>query len=327
MGPGMLHGWPVLSSPPRSLLSPQEALLVALKSLPSRTLLNIAGFGADVKPLFPSSRLCSNVSAAGKSPPPAPLCPPHLLWLPAMGSGLASRGTAARPALRAGRRRCGEPVSILAGCEQTWAAPTCWQPWAGRWRSPSTTATPASSSSSPTRRQATRAGSSGWCAGRPAPSGMAPALQRSHSPLHVPWAVPTDFSICSPQSHLHQPRGCPSPIKSPNPTGFGFPCGALTRHTARAASLAIEHPCPSLPQGSPLGCLATGTGPAVAFHHLALSCRCFSFGMGPRACRRLLKGMAKVSRGRAEFLSPAERLQPKVMPAGGTGGRRGHHGV
>lgn len=47
--------------------------------------------------------------------------------------------------------------------------------------------------------------------------------------------------------------------------------------------------------------------------------------MGPRACRRLLKGMAKVSRGRAEFLSPAERLQPKVMPgqrwgdAGSTG--------
>ncbi|NXU69863.1 VW5B2 protein, partial [Horornis vulcanius] len=41
--------------------------------------------------------------------------------------------------------------------------------------------------------------------------------------------------------------------------------------------------------------------------------RCFSFGMGPRVCRRLLKAMAKVSRGRAEFLSPAERLQPKLI--------------
>lgn len=48
--------------------------------------------------------------------------------------------------------------------------------------------------------------------------------------------------------------------------------------------------------------------------------------MGPRACRRLLKGMAKVSRGRAEFLSPAERLQPKVTPGQrrGTWGHRGH---
>ncbi|KAM6127450.1 LOW QUALITY PROTEIN: von Willebrand factor A domain-containing protein 5B2 [Phoenicopterus ruber ruber] len=45
----------------------------------------------------------------------------------------------------------------------------------------------------------------------------------------------------------------------------------------------------------------------------ASTVRCFSFGMGPRACRRLLKGIAKVSRGRAEFLSPAERLQPKLI--------------
>lgn len=58
-----------------------------------------------------------------------------------------------------------------------------------------------------------------------------------------------------------------------------------------------------------------------------LSCRCFSFGMGPRACQRLLKAMAKVSRGRAEFLSPAERLQPKVMPSQGYGGHWGHHRV
>lgn len=56
---------------------------MALKSLPSGTLLNIAGFGADVKPLFPSSRLCSNVSAAGQSPPPSPSPPPtpvSLVW-------------------------------------------------------------------------------------------------------------------------------------------------------------------------------------------------------------------------------------------------------
>ncbi|OPJ78955.1 von Willebrand factor A domain-containing protein 5B2 [Patagioenas fasciata monilis] len=45
----------------------------------------------------------------------------------------------------------------------------------------------------------------------------------------------------------------------------------------------------------------------------ASTVRCFSFGMGPRVCRRLLKAMAKVSRGRAEFLSPAERLQPKLI--------------
>ncbi|KFU84227.1 von Willebrand factor A domain-containing protein 5B2, partial [Chaetura pelagica] len=38
----------------------KEALLVALKSLPSGTLLNIASFDSEVKPLFPSSRLCSN---------------------------------------------------------------------------------------------------------------------------------------------------------------------------------------------------------------------------------------------------------------------------
>lgn len=52
---------------------------------------------------------------------------------------------------------------------------------------------------------------------------------------------------------------------------------------------------------------------------MAPSRRCFSFGMGPRACRRLLTAMAKLSRGRAEFLSPAERLQPKVGPGAGQG--------
>nr|XP_056705969.1 von Willebrand factor A domain-containing protein 5B2 [Euleptes europaea] len=45
----------------------------------------------------------------------------------------------------------------------------------------------------------------------------------------------------------------------------------------------------------------------------ASTVRCFTFGLGSGACRRLLRGMAKVSRGQAEFLSPGERLQPKLM--------------
>ncbi|XP_060098643.1 von Willebrand factor A domain-containing protein 5B2 [Heteronotia binoei] len=45
----------------------------------------------------------------------------------------------------------------------------------------------------------------------------------------------------------------------------------------------------------------------------ASSVRCFTFGLGTGACRRLLRGIAKVSRGQAEFLSPGERLQPKLM--------------
>uniref|UniRef100_A0ABM5G425 von Willebrand factor A domain-containing protein 5B2 n=1 Tax=Pogona vitticeps TaxID=103695 RepID=A0ABM5G425_9SAUR len=45
----------------------------------------------------------------------------------------------------------------------------------------------------------------------------------------------------------------------------------------------------------------------------ASTVRCFTFGLGPGACRRLLRGLAKVSRGRAEFLDPGERLQPKLI--------------
>nr|XP_025034976.1 von Willebrand factor A domain-containing protein 5B2 [Pelodiscus sinensis] len=45
----------------------------------------------------------------------------------------------------------------------------------------------------------------------------------------------------------------------------------------------------------------------------ASNVRCFSFGLGSGACRRLLRGLAKVSKGRAEFLSPEERLQPKLI--------------
>ncbi|XP_067385509.1 von Willebrand factor A domain-containing protein 5B2 isoform X2 [Channa argus] len=40
----------------------KEAMAVALKSLPSRTLLNIVGFGTTIKPLFTSSKLCTDVT-------------------------------------------------------------------------------------------------------------------------------------------------------------------------------------------------------------------------------------------------------------------------
>lgn len=40
--------------------------------------------------------------------------------------------------------------------------------------------------------------------------------------------------------------------------------------------------------------------------------RCYSFGIGPNVCHRLVKGLANVSKGSAEFLVEGERLQPKV---------------
>ncbi|KFQ44495.1 von Willebrand factor A domain-containing protein 5B1, partial [Nestor notabilis] len=43
------------------------------------------------------------------------------------------------------------------------------------------------------------------------------------------------------------------------------------------------------------------------------STRCYSFGVGPSACRRLVRGLAAVSRGSAEFLVEGERLQPKMI--------------
>ncbi|OPJ86225.1 von Willebrand factor A domain-containing protein 5B1 [Patagioenas fasciata monilis] len=43
------------------------------------------------------------------------------------------------------------------------------------------------------------------------------------------------------------------------------------------------------------------------------STRCYSFGIGPNACRRLVEGLAAVSRGIAEFLAEGERLQPKMI--------------
>ncbi|XP_039559090.1 von Willebrand factor A domain-containing protein 5B1 [Passer montanus] len=43
------------------------------------------------------------------------------------------------------------------------------------------------------------------------------------------------------------------------------------------------------------------------------STRCYSFGVGPNACRRLVRGLAAVSRGVSEFLEEDERLQPKMV--------------
>lgn len=37
--------------------------MVALKSLPPGTMLNIVGFGTTIKPLFTSSKLCTDVSS------------------------------------------------------------------------------------------------------------------------------------------------------------------------------------------------------------------------------------------------------------------------
>ncbi|XP_075273474.1 von Willebrand factor A domain-containing protein 5B2 isoform X2 [Opisthocomus hoazin] len=146
----------------------KEAMLVALRSLPSGTLLNIAGFGTNVKPLFPSSRLCSNETLRRACE--------HLGGLRADTGG----------------------TSLLAAL--------------------------------------------GWALAQP----------------------------------LH--HGYPRQL-------FLF-TGAAAGSAGRTLRL---------------------------LRRQASTIRCFSFGMGPRACRRLLKGMAKVSRGRAEFLSPAERLQPKLI--------------
>ncbi|XP_033623550.1 von Willebrand factor A domain-containing protein 5B1 isoform X2 [Fukomys damarensis] len=45
----------------------------------------------------------------------------------------------------------------------------------------------------------------------------------------------------------------------------------------------------------------------------AFSTRCYSFGIGPSVCHRLVKGLASVSKGSAEFLMEGERLQPKMV--------------
>uniref|UniRef100_A0A3B3TIX3 von Willebrand factor A domain-containing protein 5B1-like n=1 Tax=Poecilia latipinna TaxID=48699 RepID=A0A3B3TIX3_9TELE len=40
---------------------------------------------------------------------------------------------------------------------------------------------------------------------------------------------------------------------------------------------------------------------------------CFGLGLGPRACRRLLQGIAKLTGGTTEFFGDEERLQPKLI--------------
>ncbi|XP_077007135.1 von Willebrand factor A domain-containing protein 5B1 isoform X2 [Tamandua tetradactyla] len=45
----------------------------------------------------------------------------------------------------------------------------------------------------------------------------------------------------------------------------------------------------------------------------AFSTRCYSFGIGPNVCHRLVQGLASVSKGSAEFLVEGERLQPKMV--------------
>ncbi|KAI1235938.1 hypothetical protein IHE44_0002031 [Lamprotornis superbus] len=146
----------------------KEALLVALKSLPSGTLLNLASFGADIKPLFPSSRLCSNETLRRACE--------HLGGLRVDPGG----------------------TNLLAAL--------------------------------------------GWALAQP----------------------------------LH--HGYPRQL-------FLFTSAAVG-NASRILRLVRRQ---------------------------ASTVRCFSFGMGSRACRRLLKAIARVSRGRAEFLSPAERLQPKLI--------------
>uniref|UniRef100_A0A8C5QBS1 von Willebrand factor A domain containing 5B1 n=1 Tax=Leptobrachium leishanense TaxID=445787 RepID=A0A8C5QBS1_9ANUR len=47
-------------------------------------------------------------------------------------------------------------------------------------------------------------------------------------------------------------------------------------------------------------------------HHSSFT-RCYSFGIGQNACRRLVQGVASVSKGCAEFLVEGERLQPKML--------------
>uniref|UniRef100_A0A8D0DN48 von Willebrand factor A domain containing 5B1 n=1 Tax=Salvator merianae TaxID=96440 RepID=A0A8D0DN48_SALMN len=45
----------------------------------------------------------------------------------------------------------------------------------------------------------------------------------------------------------------------------------------------------------------------------SFSTRCYTFGIGQNACRRLVNGLAAVSKGSAEFLAEGERLQPKMI--------------
>lgn len=64
--PGVSCSLPVPLGPPHPALTgpPQDAIILAVKSLPPQTLINLAMFGTSVQPLFPESRPCSDVSVA-----------------------------------------------------------------------------------------------------------------------------------------------------------------------------------------------------------------------------------------------------------------------
>ncbi|XP_029433912.1 von Willebrand factor A domain-containing protein 5B1 [Rhinatrema bivittatum] len=58
----------------------------------------------------------------------------------------------------------------------------------------------------------------------------------------------------------------------------------------------------------------SNTGKVIELmRHHSFSTRCYSFGIGQNACRRLVQGLASVSKGSAEFLVEGERLQPKMI--------------
>nr|APD70903.1 von Willebrand factor A domain-containing protein 5B1 [Crotalus atrox] len=55
------------------------------------------------------------------------------------------------------------------------------------------------------------------------------------------------------------------------------------------------------------------TGKILALLRSHAFSTCYTFGIGKSACRRLLKGLAAVTKGSAEFLAEGERLQPKMI--------------
>ncbi|KAF3827366.1 hypothetical protein GH733_002852 [Mirounga leonina] len=67
-----------------------------------------------------------------------------------------------------------------------------------------------------------------------------------------------------------------------------------------------------LTAASPLAAATQQTLELMRWHRGAA--RCFSFGLGP-ACHQLLQGLSALSRGRAYFPRPGERLQPMLVQA------------